>query len=33
MAEMRFIKCTTGYSILDHRRNENTLEELKSRPS
>jgi hypothetical protein len=27
-AELRFMSCTAGYSLLDHRRNENILEEL-----
>jgi hypothetical protein len=28
-AEMKFIRRTAGYSLLDHRRNEDILEELK----
>jgi len=28
-AEMKFVTCITGYSLLENRRNENTLEGLK----
>jgi hypothetical protein len=31
--EMKFMRHTAGYSLLHHRRNENILEEHKSRPS
>jgi hypothetical protein len=27
MTEMKFMRCTTGYSLLDHRRNEVILKE------
>jgi hypothetical protein len=28
-AEVKFMRCTAGYSSLDHRKNEDILEELK----
>jgi hypothetical protein len=28
-AEMKFMRLTAGYSLLDHRRNEDILEEIK----
>jgi hypothetical protein len=31
-AEMKFVSCTLGFSLLDHRRNENVLEEWKVDP-
>jgi hypothetical protein len=31
-AEMKFMRRTTGYSLLDHRRNEDIFEELKAEP-
>jgi len=29
---MKFMRCTAGYSLLDHRRNEDILEKLKADP-
>jgi hypothetical protein len=31
-AEIKFMRRTEGYSLLDHRRNEDILEELKLNP-
>jgi hypothetical protein len=32
IAEMKFMMCTTGYSLLDHKRNKDILQEFKAYP-